>query len=474
MKQISPDFQTSQTQGQAKAQAIASVNQTDAINQAEGPTLLIGIDWADENHAYHCVTPDGKVCAGILDQDPQAIVDWINHWHKQFPGCQIEICLETSRGALINSLLEHGLTVYPVNANALANYRKAFAHGGGKNDPVDAKLISQFLTHYRDQLKPLNHDQPLTRELGVLARDRRNLVEQRVALANKLTELLKQYFPAILQLNSSKSYAEFIVRLLLKYPTLEALQAAGRTKLQKFFFGVGSKANAAKRIDMLLSAIPLTTDPVILRTCGRLVQTICGQLQVLNNSIKGYDAALETLVKQHHRFACVAKLPNSGPASQARILAALGDDQARYRTASNVQAAAGIAPLTTQSGKSKYVSSRWACSKFMKQTFHEYAGLSITKCQWARNYYDRQIANGNSAQMAKRALAYKWIRIIFKLWQTNQPYDDARYTQRLKESGSPHCNPVPPNDLKPGKNKPGTSKRSTSKRSTSKRVTTTN
>ncbi len=403
----------------------------------DGPILLIGIDWADENHAYHLVAPHGKVCAGNFDQDPQAIADWIAKWRKQFPGCQIEICLETSRGALINSLLEHQLTIYPINANALANYRKAFAHGGGKNDPVDAKLICQFLTHYRDQLKPLNPDQPLARELRSLARDRRNLVDQRTALSNELTNQLKQYFPAILRLKPSKIYAEFIVRLLLKFANLQDLQAAGKTKLLKFFFAVGSKANAGLRIEMLLGSTPLTTDPVILRTSGRLVQTICGQLQVLNSAIKGYDAQLESLVQQHHRFACVAALPGSGPASQSRILAALGDDQNRYATASNFQAAAGIAPLTTQSGKSKFVSSRWACSKFMKQTFHEYAGLSIVKCRWAKAYYDGQINAGNSAQMAKRALAFKWMRIIFKLWQTNTPYDDAKYTQRLKQTGSP-------------------------------------
>ncbi len=452
MNKISSELQT--TEAPNSTNLVDGANQIDEAIQADGPTLRIGIDWADENHAYHTITPDGKVCAGILDQDPQAIADWIAQWRKQFPGCQIEICLETSRGALINSLLEHQLTIYPLNANALANYRKAFAHGGGKNDPVDAKLICQFLIHYHDQLKPLNRDQPLTRELSALSRDRRNLVDQRVALANELTDLLKQYFPAILRLKPSKRYAEFIVRLLLKYPTLAALQAAGRTKLQRFFFGVGSKANAGKRIEMLLSATPLTTDLVLLRTCGRLVQTICGQLQVLNTAIKGYDAELESLVKQHQRFVCVAALPGSGSASHARILAALGDDQERYPSARNLQAAAGIAPLTTQSGKSKYDSSRWACSKFMKQTFHEYAGLSITKCRWAKAYYDRQIELGNTAQMAKRALAYKWMRIIFKLWQTNTAYDDAKYNQRLKDCGSRYFQGVLLADPTPRKSKP--------------------
>lgn len=405
-------------------------------DQADNTTLLVGIDWADETHAYHLVTPAGKVCAGALDQDPQAIADWIAKWQQQFPGCQIEICLETSRGALINTLLEHQLTIYPVNPTALANYRKAFAHGGGKNDPIDAKLIYQFLHHYRDELRPLKHDQPLTRELRALSRDRRSLVDQRTALANELTAQLKDYFPAVLQLKPAKIYAEFIIKFLLKFATLQAVQAAGKTKLRKWFFGVGSKAKSQERIDLLVSATPLTTDDVLLRTCGRNMQAICRLLQALNISIKGYDSELQELVKQHDLFPCVAKLPGAGDATQARMIAALGDDKQRYTCANNFQSAAGIAPLTTQSGKSKYVSHRWACPKFMKQTFHEYAGLSISSCRWANAYYEQQLSKGKTPNMAKRALAYKWMRIVFKLWQTNTAYDDAKYNQRLKDTGS--------------------------------------
>jgi transposase len=416
----------------------AKLNSADQPSQQPaGPVLLVGIDWADQSHAYHLVTPDGKVVAGAVDQDPQAIADWINHWRKKIPGCQLQVCLETSQGALINTLLEHDITIYPVNPNALASYRKAFAHGGGKNDPVDAKLIYQFLVHYRDQLRPLKPDQPLTRELRGLSRDRRNLVDQRTALANELTDRLKQYFPVILQLKPAKIYAEFIVRLLLKFSTLQAAQSAGKTKLRNFLFGVGSKAKANERLELLMQATPLTTDPVLLRTSTRHVQAICAQLQVLNQAIKGYDAEVAALVQQHDHFTCVATLPGAAGRTQARILVALGDDQARFENASSFQAAAGIAPLTTQSGKSSYVSSRWACSKFMKQTFHEYAGLSIGKCRWAKAFYDAQIAKGKTTQMAKRALAYKWMRIIFKLWQTNTAYDDARFTERLKQTGSP-------------------------------------
>ena len=75
----------------------------------------------------------------------------------------------------------------------------------------------------------------------------------------------------------------------------------------------------------------------------------------------------------------------------ARIIAALGDDRTRYANAASLQAAAGIAPITTQSGNSRFVSARWSSSKFIKQTFHEYAGLSIAKCAWAKAYLDRYV-----------------------------------------------------------------------------------
>jgi hypothetical protein len=40
-------------------------------------------------------------------------------------------------------------------------------------------------------------------------------------------------------------------------------------------------------------------------------------------------------------------------------------------------------------------------------------------------------------QAAIRALAFKWIRIIFCCWQDRQPYDEVKYLMALKRKGSP-------------------------------------
>jgi len=36
-----------------------------------------------------------------------------------------------------------------------------------------------------------------------------------------------------------------------------------------------------------------------------------------------------------------------------------------------------------------------------------------------------------------RALAFKWIRIVFRCWKSNTPYDESTYLKALKKRGSP-------------------------------------
>ena len=421
----------------SESNPIAEATQHPVTPSDAKPRILVGIDWADGEHTYVMLDPQGNRQEGSLQQSPAALAELLGSWQRDFPDSLVEVCLETSRGPLINGLLEHSqVRIYPVNPNALANYRRAFAHGGGKNDPVDAALILQFLVHYRDQLRPLQINGPLTRELTALGEDRRGLVEQRVVLAQQLKSLLKCYFPAILLLKPAKIYADFIVRLLLQYATLAEVQAAGRTKLRKLFFGLRAKEQMEHRLDVLLTAVPLSTDAVLLRTSARHVRAICGQLVSLNESIRAYDQEIKRLIQQHANYSLVQSLP-CGTHTQTRIIAALGDDRTRYGSAEELASATGIAPLTTQSGKQRYVSSRWACSKFLRQTFHEFAGLSITKSRWAKAYYEQQLSRGKSKQVAKRALAFKWIRIIYRCWKTGEPYDESRYIARLHATQSP-------------------------------------
>ena len=400
--------------------------------------VFIGIDWADTKHDFHLIEPNGKVQADNFKQSPKAIAEQLRLWREQFPDANFLIAIEASKGALINALIDHkDIIIYPINPAALAYHRKSFAHGGGKNDPLDAKRLAGFLKERLSDLRPLKPDQPITRELASLSEDRRRAVDTRADLANELTALLKQYFPAALGFKAAKPYAAFLLSFLIEYPTLQAAQAVGETKLRNYFHGVGMKRKAADLAKTITDAIPLTVDEVTLRSSRRRAMMLAEQLKILNKHIRQYESSIKELLPKHPAYAIAKSLPGPADNTQARLIAAMGDDQGRYSSAESLQCASGIAPITEQSGKRKYAVARWACTKFLRQTFHEMAGLSITKSRWAKAFYDQQLAKGKSANTAKRALAYKWQRIIYRCWQTGQPYDEERYIARLKATGSP-------------------------------------
>ena len=120
-----------------------------------------------------------------------------------------------------------------------------------------------------------------------------------------------------------------------------------------------------------------------------------------------------------------------------RLLAAFGEQRDRYESAAEMQRYVGIAPVTESSGKKRWVHWRLQCPKFLRQTFVEWAAQTIPRSFWAGAYYRQQRAKGCSHQVAVRALAFKWIRILYRCWQDRTPYDESKYLNALKRRGSP-------------------------------------
>ena len=66
----------------------------------------------------------------------------------------------------------------------------------------------------------------------------------------------------------------------------------------------------------------------------------------------------------------------------------------------------------------------------------EYADQSVRHCGWAKAFLRSQRAKGKGHYAAVRALAFKWIRIIFRCWQDRVAYDDEKYVASLRAKGS--------------------------------------
>ena len=191
------------------------------------------------------------------------------------------------------------------------------------------------------------------------------------------------------------------------------------------------------RLKLIAEAIPLTDDPAILEASVLTVESLATQLNTLRASITKFDFEIESLLNDHPDGVIFQSLPGAGPNMASRLLVAFGTDRERFPSAAAIQQFSGIAPVLKQSGNTHFVQRRFACPAFHRQSFLEWVGQTITKSYWARAFYEQQKAKGVKHYTALRALAYKWIRIIWRCWQDNTPYDEEKYIARLTLHQSP-------------------------------------
>lgn len=401
---------------------------------------LIGIDWADTHHDISLQATEGTPVESLrIAHTPHALAEWLGGLGTRFGGRPIGVAVETSRGPLIHALLGQAFIVlYPVNPRSLKRFRQAFSPNGAKDDAPDADLLRELLAKHRDRLPAWRPDTPATRALQRLTEQRRCLVDQGTQFTQQLTAVLKEYFPQAVDWCGDLR-DPLAGDFLRKWPTLDALQRARPQTVHQFYQAhhCRGKARLAARLEAIRHAVPLTRDPAILAPAVLMVQALVAQLAALRDSVARYDAEIAERFAAHDEAALFASFPGSGPTLAPRLLVAFGTDRTRFRTAQNVQEATGIAPVTVRSGNHTAVHWRWAAPTFLRQTFHEFARQSIHRCAWARAYYLTQRERGKSHHASLRALAFKWIRILWACWYHRTPYDDAAYTRVLQRRGSP-------------------------------------
>jgi transposase len=349
------------------------------------------------------------------------------------------VSLEIAKGPLVSALQRYAFFVlFPVNPTTLAKYREAFQVSGAKDDPVDAQLALDLLLTHPEKLTRLQPQGAAMRILTELVEQRRALVGDVTRLTNRITATLKQYFPQVLEWFQDKDTLVFC-DFLTRWPTLKHAQRARKARLTAFFHehNVRYPHIIEQRLQAIASATALTSDRAVIEPNRLLVEALVEQLRVLLPAVERFDREIDAVARTLPDFALFTSFPGAGAVFAPRLAAAFGERRERYASAEQVQKYSGIAPVTERSGNKCWVHWRLQCPTFLRQTFVEWAALSIPHCYWAKAYYEQQRAGGSTHQAALRALAFKWIRIVYRCWQDRKPYDEVTYLNALKRHGSP-------------------------------------
>jgi transposase len=402
--------------------------------------MFCGIDWASERHAV-CVLDDAgnRITAFEITHTADGLDQLADRLRRLGPPAKLPVAIERPDGRLVDRLLEAGHPVVPVQPNTIKAWREAQILSGAKTDPGDARIIADYLRLCSARLRVLQPFSAETRALRAVVRTRGDLVDQRVAASNQLAATLDAFWPGANAV-FAEVHSEISLAFLERYPTPEAAARLGEARMRAFCtkHGYCGRRPASELLARLRAAPPGLTGTVEVDARRDAVLAMVRVLRALNAAIKDLDRSVVAHLGEHPDAEIFTSLPRSGQISAAQVLAEWGDCRPAYDSPDAVAALAGAAPVTKTSGKHHAVHFRWACNKRFRQAITLWADNSRHASPWAAKVYADALARGCDHPHAVRILARAWIRVIWRCWTDQVPYDPAKHgaARKLTETAT--------------------------------------
>jgi transposase len=403
--------------------------------------LYIGVDWADAADAVWVEDDAGKkLLSRSVPHTVEGLRDW-GRWldERRAEGHDVWAAIERPEGRTVDFLLDHGVVVFPINPRVVDRIRDRFRMSGAKSDPFDARVLASFLRTDHGHLSPLRPSSESAQELKGLTRDYARHVRQQTRLLNQVTATLKAYYPRALELCDDLK-SEWGRAFLREYPTPEALARLTERRWQRWARDHRLRAERAAELWPIIQRPQLALPAHVVRVKARLLHALLEQLAVTIRTVQAYTETITDFFAGMPGPNWAASLPGAASGTTVpSVYAELGDAARRWQTFRHLQGCSGTVPVTERSGKVASVKFRFACNHYLRQAVHQFAFQSLTKSEWARAYYDRCRKRGHRHHHALRALAAKWLKIIFVLWSRQVAYDENRHLatmarQQLRQS----------------------------------------
>ena len=350
---------------------------------------------------------------GTLTKDLQAMVEWLKE-----SKCQV-VAMESTGSywkPLVNILELEGLDSMVVNAQHMKTIP------GRKTDVNDAQWIAKLLRHGLLQASFIPDRQQ--REYREITRYRNSRIEERAREKNRLQKMLEG---ANIKLSNhvSKITGVSAISLLELAMSGEELTIEN---IEKARHGC-CKSTAEEFLDALTGVItPLQRElfaQVIATIKEQTVQIERIEALIKAHTTEEYDKAASSLMP----------IPGIGRASAESIVAEIGTDMSRFRSAGHLCAWAGIAPGNNESAGKRKKGKQRSGNKTLKKTLIQCANNAIlNRNSFFHAQYQRLVVRLGKNK-AKGAVAHSILIAVYHVLNGKQFVDLGAeyYTQFNRE-----------------------------------------
>ena len=299
-----------------------------------------------------------------------------------------------------------------------------FSPAKNKNDKLDALSIARMLCMGKDKFKPVCKSSPEIIELIVYVDFENTLTGDKTRLIQRIRSALSLYFPAFSDFfgSFSTSVPVNLLKCISCTDDITNLTYDEYLELIKDVKYMTSKRRKEFYDFIKEKAIDLKS-PIIKANILK-VSMLVNDLSNKNIQLKEIAKIIDTIYQKHDLGDIFSSLPSSGPKLAPGLLSRFGDNKEKFPSFQSAQCYSGTAPTFEGSGKSlSSVKMRRACNKSFRSVMQKFAFNTLQTEAWAREYYDKQKAKGKNHSAAVRALANKWVKIIWRMWMNNEKYN---------------------------------------------------
>jgi transposase len=382
--------------------------------------ISVGIDIAKEVHWVTVIDAAAVVLVDRrLENTPAALAGLIDELAALEGPVHIGFDVVGGIAGLAEAMLaEAGFALVHVPGLAVNRARQGSVGGENKSDPRDARIIAEQV-RIRSDLRPILPARELDLEIRLLVGRRSDLVAAQTQRLGRMHDLLVGIFPGLERvLDLTTKGAQ---HLLSRYVTPAELRAAGRRRLGRHLQAAGGLPHVEALAERVLEAAAEQRIAVPAEAMtARLIRELAAEALAARARLIALDRELAALLDRHPDAALIRSLPGMGVVLTAEFIAEAGD-LSRFRSADALAAAAGIAPVLRQSGKTRFLRRPSGGNKALKRLFYQSAFCSLAHPD-SRAFYDRKRQEGKRHHQAVIALARRRINVLWAMLHNRQAF----------------------------------------------------
>lgn len=381
------------------------------------PHISAGIDIAKEVHWITAIDEAGTVLIDHeLDNDPAAIAALVDELAALDGAVRVGFDVIGGIAGLAEAMLAaSGCTLLHVPGLAVNRARQGTVGGENKSDPRDARTIADQV-RTRHDLRVIEPAGEIDIELRLLVGRRRDLVQAQTQRIARMRDLLTGIFPALERALDLTTKGP--LHLLTRYVTPAELRSAGAKRIGRHL--QASRGGAAICDQALACARAQTIVVPGEAMTATLIRELAQEALATRSRLGKIDRELKERLARHPDAALIQSLPGMGAILTAELIAEAGN-LSRFRSPDALAAAAGIAPVLRQSGKTRFLRRPTGGNKGLKRVFYQAAFCSLASPD-SRAFYDRKRREGKRHHQAVIALARRRVNVLWAMLQTHQPF----------------------------------------------------